>query len=185
MGILGGVGLLLACDVTGVWASEEASEEAAAAGGVPVAEADRFVGDYRYSGGKKQRDALAEAIEDLVAELNALVRGRARKRLTKTNPVFAQVEIERNGDALSLAFDGRLNVCKLDGSVTEVESIEGSKLDCRLSMKGDELVQHLDGKLGGRVNTYSVDASGRLKVKVRIYSHLMPKDMKYRLTYAR
>jgi hypothetical protein len=176
------VGTIAGCDVSGFLASDEEQAPATAAGAVADADADRFVGDYRYAGGKKN---LADAIEDLVAELNIVVRNMARDRLTETNPAFAKVSIARDGDQMSFTYDGRKGVCKLDGTVTEVEAIDGSTLQCRLSLKGDTLVQDLRGTRGGRVNTFSIRDSGKLRMKVRIHSKLMPKDMHYTLTFSR
>jgi hypothetical protein len=176
------VGALAACDVGGLSLDEEPVTAAA----VTDTQADRFIGEYSFAGGNKEREALTAAIEDLVSEINAIVRGTARKKLTATNPPFASVGIARKGDALTFTFDGRDKVCKLDGSATTVDALDGGTLECRLAIDGDTLVQRLDGGArGGRVNRFSVTEGGRLKMKVRIHSKLMPKDMRYTLTYKR
>lgn len=180
--VLGLVGALAACDVGGL----HGYDEPVTAGTVTETQADHLAGAYTFAGGNKERDALAAAIEDLVGEINGLFRNRARKKLTETNPAFAKVAIARSGDEVTFTFDGRDKVCKLDGSVTTVDAIDGGTLQCRLAMDGKTLVQRLDGGArGGRVNRFSVTDSGRLKIKVRIYSKLMPADMRYTLTYKR
>lgn len=157
----------------------------AAATGVAETDADRFVGDYAFAGGATERTALHDAIEELVGLLNALIRGVAREKLTETNPVFEKVSIERKGGDLVLKFGALTNACKLDGSASQVEGIDGSALTCRLSMQGDALVQRLSGSRGGRVNTFTVGKGGRLALRSRIHSKLMPADLRYKLTFKR
>lgn len=182
-----GLGVLLfagACNVAEALAAGE--DDAAEAGSaVTTADTERFVGSYRFAGGQAQRTALKVAIEDLVASLNALLQGVAREKITETNPVFETVEIARTDGGLALTLGSLKNVCSLDGSATKVKGIDGSALTCRLSMKGDALVQRLHGPRGGRVNTFTVGKDGKLKMQTRIHSKMMPKDLRYTLTYAK
>jgi hypothetical protein len=184
---VGTVSLLLACNVSDALAAHEASDAEAveAATGVSETEADRFVGRYAFAGGEAQRTALREAIEELVAQLNAMIRGIAREKITETNPVFETVSIERNGAELVLKYGSLTNACKLDGSGSEVKGIDGSALTCKLSMNGDALVHRVSGPRGGRVNTFTVGKNGRLTMKTRIHSKMMPADLRYTLTFER
>jgi hypothetical protein len=181
---LGGLLFATACTVADAQPASDRGE-VAPAGALASADVDRFVGTYRFAGGQAQRDALRDAIEDLVEAINVLVRGKARDKLRETNPVFESVVIERGADTLSLTFGTLKNACKLDGSATQVAGIDGSKLTCRLSMENGALVQRLSGSRGGRDNTITVDEHGKLRVKTRIHSRLMPDDLHYKLTYAR
>lgn len=179
--------LLLGCDVANALVTGDGSdaEPIEAGAGVSEAEADRFVGRYAYAGGEAQRAALRDAIEELVAQLGALLRGVARDKLIATNPVFDTVSITRKGSELVLTYGALTNVCNLDGSSSQVEGIDGSSLKCRLSMDGGALVQRVDGSRGGRVNTFTIDESGRISMKTRIHSKLMPADLRYTLTFQR
>jgi hypothetical protein len=183
------VSVLLACDVAEAIAAHDASDGEAdaieAAAGVSETQADRFVGQYTFAGGQAQRTALRDAIEELVAQLGVVIRGIARGKLTETNPVFETVSIERKGGELVLTYGSHTNTCKLDGSASDVEGIDGSALKCRLSLQGDALVHRVDGSRGGRVNTFTIDESGRLTMKSRIHSKMMPADLRYTLTFAR
>lgn len=181
---VGSVSVLLACEAIAAGEVPEA-EAIEAAAGVSEADADRFVGQYAFAGGEAQRTALRDAIEELVAQLSAVIRGVAREKLTDTNPVFEKVSIERKGGELVLNYGSHTNVCKLDGSASEVEGIDGSSLKCRLSMQGDALVHRVDGSRGGRVNTFTITEGGRLTMKSRIHSKMMPADLRYTLTFAR
>jgi hypothetical protein len=184
-GVLGGLVLATACNVADAQPASGTAEAVSASAAVASSDGDRFVGSYRFAGGQAQRTALREAIEELVEALNILVRGRARDKLQETNPVFDSVKITRSGDSLVLTFGTLKNACKLDGSPTKVEGIDGSELTCRLSMEKHALVQRLSGPRGGRDNTITVDEHGKLRIKTRIHSRLMPKDLHYELTYAR
>jgi len=186
---IGSVSVLLACDVPDAIAAGEVSDVDAdaieAAAGVSEAQAERFVGQYAFAGGQAQRTALRDAIEELVAQLNAMIRGVARQKLTETNPVFEKVSIERKAGELVLSYGSHTNACKLDGSASDVEGIDGSSLKCRLSMHGDTLVHRVDGSRGGRVNKFTIGENGRLTMKSRIHSKMMPADLRYTLTFAR
>jgi hypothetical protein len=185
---VGSVSVLLACDIGQAIAAGADSDEAEAveaAAGVSETDADRFVGRYAFAGGEAQRTALRDAIEGLVAQLGAVIRGVARDKLTETNPVFEKVVIERKGGALVLTYGSLTNTCNLDGSASDVDGIDGSALKCKLSMQGDALVQRLEGSRGGRVNTFTIGKNGRLSMKTRIHSKMMPADLRYTLTFAR
>ena len=181
--LAGALCLVLACNVSDALAAGDEPVEAGA--GVTEVDADRFVGRYAFAGGEAQRAALRQAIEDLVAQLNAMIRNMAREKIAETNPVFDVISIERNGDELVLKYDGLTNACKLDGSASEVKGIDGGTLTCRLSMDGEALVHRVKGSRGGRVNTFTVNKSGKLTMKTRIHSKMMPADLLYTLTFAR
>ena len=117
--------------------------------------------------------------------IGRVIRGIAREKLTETNPVFETMSIERKGGELVLNYGSHTNTCKLDGSASDVEGIDGTALKCRLSLQGSALVHRVDGSRGGRVNTFTIDESGHLTMKTRIHSKMMPADLRYTLTFAR
>ncbi len=168
-----------ACDMAGDTAEESEPATTTVAGD----DADRFVGTYRFSGGQKERDGVRDAIDDVVGEINVLFRGQAKDKLTEANPVFDTVEVARSGNDLTLKFGSLTNVCKLDGTASDVPGVTGDELSCRLGFQGEAIVQKLKGARGGRDNKLAVDDKGRLRLTVRIHSKLMPKDLRYTLTY--
>jgi hypothetical protein len=181
--LAGSLSLALACNVSDALAAGDEPVEAGA--GVGDVDADRFVGRYTFAGGEAERAALSQAIEELVAQLNAMIRNLAREKIAETNPVFDTVSIERKGDELVLKYGSLTNACKLDGSASEVKGIDGGTLTCRLAMDGDALVHRVNGSRGGRVNTFTVSKNGRLTMKTRIHSKMMPADLRYTLTFKR
>ena len=62
-------------------------------------QADRFVGSYAFAGGERERAALDAAIDEVVAEMNFLVRDVARSKLRESNPIPDNVTIELDGSA--------------------------------------------------------------------------------------
>lgn len=186
---VGSVCVLLACDVVEAFAASGAADPEAdaseASAGVSETEADRFVGRYSFAGGESERAALRNAIEQLVAQLGVVIRGIARDKLTETNPVFETVSIERKAGELVLTYGSHTNTCNLDGSASDVHGIDGGALKCRLSAQGGALVHRVDGSRGGRINTFTLDKDGRLTMKTRIHSKMMPADLRYTLTFER
>lgn len=145
-----------------------------------------FEGRYAYAGGQKQRDGVAAAIEATVAELNPLIRNLGRKRLTEANQIPKQVSISINGDKLTLDFDGRSHEVSLDGKPLKTQSRDGEKVKVSHRMRGDRLVEIIDGTGGDRRNTLSLsDDCNRLTLKVSITSNQLPVPVEYRLTFKR
>ena len=98
---------------------------------------DRLAGRYRFVGGQRERKAWEEAIEDVVVEMNLIVRGMARKRIRKTNRIADEVAIEHRDNQLSIRLDD---------------------------------------------HTY-IEEEGRMRVRVRVFSARLPRDLRYELTY--
>ena len=180
--------------VVGAWnLSSSAQAEARA---VPVAPASvattalaaqaaqRFVGDYRFAGGRAEQEARDAAIEDVVSELNVLVQPIARSRLTEAVPIAERLQVQLDGSKISVAFDGRANVTELDGSSTRVVGAQGDELDYHVELQGSSLTQIFKGERGGRTNALRRKDSGKIVVEVKVHSERLPKPLSYRLTYA-
>jgi hypothetical protein len=146
---------------------------------------DRFVGSYKFSGGDRERKAHDEAIEDVVSEMNFLVRSIARKRLREGTRIPSRVEISRKGNQLTLTFDGRVYSAPINGGAVEVETVTGDTVELRYRVSGKRIEQHFAGDDGGRVNVMILGDDGNLKMKVRVFSSKLPKDLRFELTYSR
>lgn len=146
---------------------------------------DDLLGNYVHVGGKAEQDAVLEAIDDVVADMNVFARGIARDRLRESNPVPKKLEISRNGDEITIAFDGRKYAAPLDGSSVKVVGVTGDTLDYRVSLGEDKLRQHFAGGKGKRVNTLRRRGDKRLKVAVKVSSDSLPKPLQYTLTLER
>ena len=97
---VGSFSVLLACDVAEAIAAHEASDgepdAIEAAAGVSETQADRFVGQYAFAGGQAQKTALRDAIEELVAQLNAVIRGVAAYQLSSMTSVAGFAPLASN-----------------------------------------------------------------------------------------
>lgn len=147
--------------------------------------ADRFVGHYRFSGGAAQREAVAQAIDDVVADMNPLVRSIARERLARGNRVPDALLVQREGDVMWISFDDRKQGAALDGTTDTVEGSDGSKLRYRISVSESELRQSFEGDRGSRENRMRRKGDGQLVVDVEVRSEQLPKTLRYRLSFAR
>lgn len=164
---------------------EPASEPAKPAKPAAPAKADPWdalAGNYRYRSGG---GAVGPAIESVVAEMNGLVRGVARKRLAAANEVPSTLAIAHDGDVARVTLDGRTYEAKLGGAAKSVTDPNGEASKMRLRMVGKSLYQTFDAGQGVRTNIYTPGKSGRVTMSVRITSKQLPKDVRYSLVFAR
>ena len=117
--------------------------------------------------------------------MSFLARGIARGRLKDRNPIARAVHLEQEGDRVAVAFDGRRYAGQVGAAPVVVSGTGGDPLRLTFRRRGDTLVQRFDGERGGRTNTFTVGADGRLRVEVTVRSPRLPGDVVYRLTYAR
>lgn len=143
-----------------------------------------FLGSFSHAGGDKERELRDKAIEDVVGEMNFLIRGTARSRLKSSNAIAAAVKIASDASSLTISLDGRVYTAPLDGRSVKVTGITGDELDLSYRVTNGRIEQSFKGDERGRVNTYSLDGD-RVVMQVRIYASQLPKDLKYKLTYKR
>lgn len=143
-----------------------------------------FLGSFRHAGGDQERAARDQAVERVVAELNFLVRSIARSRLLGATPIPPTVRIATDGSSLTVANDGRIYTAPLDGRSVKATGVTGDPVELRYRIAEGKIVQTCDGDGGGRSNTFEL-AGERLVMHVRIYSPRLPKDVQFKLTFAR
>jgi hypothetical protein len=147
----------------------------------PAAE-DAFTGKFRFVGGKRQRDRVAEAIESAVESLPAF-HGLARKRLTAANTIPGSVTMKMDGKDLVVVYgDREPQRAPLDGSVREWRGDEG-KVKLKHELRGGKLVQTTWGDGGRRVMVWTLDEAGRLSVHSTMSSSRLPVPVRYRLSF--
>lgn len=145
--------------------------------------ADRYVGTWTFVGGKAEIDGRDQAVEDTVAELNSLIRGIARDKLTKASPIFQTIEVSRDGGALSIKFDDKEVVAGLDGGRTQTTGSDGGTLNYHLEIDDKHLYQVFKGDKGGKKNTFTLVGDKKVRVKFKITSKRLPKPVVYKLTF--
>ena len=163
---------------------EVASLEASvAAAGTPQA-LQAFPGEYKFTGGASERQALEAAVDDVVAEMNALARPIARSRLLDANPIASVLSIAADGSTVTVGFDDRRYTAVVGGPAVNVTGVTGDKVALTYRVAGERLVQRFKGPKGARKNAMSVNAK-RLRLNVKVTSESLPKDLVYKLTYTR
>ncbi|MCB9568995.1 MAG: hypothetical protein H6710_17565 [Myxococcales bacterium] len=156
-------------------------------GAPPPPPQQRLAGTWTYVGGESQRTRLGEAIEAAVQQLNPVIRGIGRKRLTESNKIRESITITVDGDRVTTIFvAGRPVSGTLGGPAFDWTNDEGKTIKVRFTLVKGRLVQDFTDKDGARRNTFTVDASGdKLNLSVTISSDRLDTPMKYALSYRR
>lgn len=162
---------------------DEAAPPAASSIGAEPPEVVRpLVGTFRFTGGATERDALTAAIEEVVSEVNPLIRGVVRDRLTESCTIPTALDVAADGATITVRFDGRAYTAELDAPAVTVTGISGNELSLTHRMDGSQLVQRFDGDRGGRVNRLARKQK-KLRMSVRVHSSQLPRDLTYDLTF--
>ncbi|MBZ5714582.1 hypothetical protein [Nannocystis pusilla] len=150
-------------------------------------EQNRFAGTFRYAGGEAQRQGLTDAIEATVQQLNALIRGIGRKRLTAANPIREQITFAVEGTKITATFAaGRTISGTLGGPAVPWTADDGSPLTVAFSIVKGRLLMEFKADDGGRRSVFTLDESGdKLTMSVTITSSRLDNPLKYALTYRR
>jgi hypothetical protein len=143
----------------------------------------RLVGRYVYVGGERERAARDKAIDDVVADMNIIVRSIARSRLKAANPIPRKVAIAISDRTITVTLDSRVYQAPADGSPVKVKGITGDELELRYHLDERELRQEFTGDSGGRNNRFRPMGDDRVRIKVRVHSDQLPKPLVYQLTY--
>ncbi len=141
-----------------------------------------LAGAYRYKSGKS---SATRAIDGVVDEMSVIVRGIARKRLVASNPVPKTISIQIVDDEVTLRMDGRSYTGKLGGGSHRVSVPGGETSSMRFKKSGPSLQQLLHASEGDRTNTFTPREDGGIDMSVRIHSDRLPKDVRYRVTFAK
>jgi hypothetical protein len=120
----------------------------------------------------------------VVEEINFFVRGIARDRLRDANQIPSRIVIRRDGRTIIVSQDDRTQAAELGGPPVQVKGSAGDDLRLTYRARDGRLVQSFEGERGSRINTFFIDESGRMRVDVVVRSPRLPKDLRYRLSFA-
>ncbi len=159
----------------------------ASAGASYVDALAKFSGDFVFVGGQKQRKGVDDAIEVAVEAIAAGVQDLARKRLGPPNSVPEQIRIDLNDGYTTIALDDRSVRAETNSSKpTTWTNPTGMRVRVWHKLANDHLVEKMVGIGGSRKNVYRLNSDGsRLHVDVTMSSPMLPRSIKYRLTYRR
>jgi len=145
-------------------------------------------GSSTYTLAPDSSDDIKAAINETVSPMNFIVRGIARGRLTKVNPLPHSLRLRLAADTVSVAFDdGDPVVTPSDGATVPWYNALAKETDkAHVAIDGDTLRQTISASDGDRENAISFgDGGARLHLRVTVTSHRLPKPLVYQLLFRR
>jgi hypothetical protein len=163
-----------------------AAEPAKPAAPAPITMAD-FGGTYRFSGGSGQEQALAEAIEFGANQVAAIIRGVARKRLTKTQIIEDPVTITITGDNAKFNWQtsGESMTCVIDGPTTTM-SYKGDKYKARCRQKDGKLITSFQAPDATKTIVYTLSSDRKtLTAHHKLVADQLSEPVTFKVSYSR
>lgn len=143
-----------------------------------------FEWSYRYAGGKAGRAAVEQAVDEVVADMNVMIRGIARRKLLEANEVVGELGFSLGGDPLVASFvGGRIIESPRGGAAVEWVDQFGDTVKVSQRWSNGKLVQRIFDANGSRTNVYRFGDDGRMTMSVTIEAAQLPKPLRYRLSY--
>lgn len=139
-------------------------------------------GKYKYA--PEQSGDISRAIEQAIEKMNFIKRPIARGRLSRTNFPYQQVRIEIGESEAEVTYDTQAPIrMPLDGQAIKWKRADGETFDVSAKLEDGRLVQTYKAEDGMRVNAFSKDATGSLRLEVEVSSPQLPQPVKYTLAY--
>ncbi|EDM80311.1 hypothetical protein PPSIR1_36712 [Plesiocystis pacifica SIR-1] len=150
----------------------------------PITMAD-YAGTYTYTGGSAQKKKLAEAIEGAANQVAAIIRGVARKRLTKTQILETPITISIAGDKVTfkLGTTGGSWSATIDGPTTTMK-YNGDKYKVKVRQKDGKLITTFMAPDATKTIVYVLNEDRkRMTVHHRLVADQLKTPMTFRLSY--
>jgi hypothetical protein len=144
-------------------------------------------GAFGFAGGDRERSALSAAIERTVSNVNFLIRGIARGRLTDRNQPYGHITIRFVPGFIEIQAEGRPLFRSPDtGAQGNWHGPDNADYRIVQRVEGDSIVQEVGNSDGTRRNVFRVSPDGHtLTMSVRVTSSRLPQALEYSLTYRR
>jgi hypothetical protein len=145
-------------------------------------------GSYTYTLVPDSSADIKAAINETVSSMNFITRPIARSRLNKINPLPHRVRLRLVPDTVSVAFDdGDPVMTPVDGHVVPwVNALAKETDQAHVVVAGDTVRQTLVASDGDRENALIFDdGSVRVRLRVTVTSHRLPKPLVYELLFHR
>ncbi|KIG18487.1 hypothetical protein DB30_00772 [Enhygromyxa salina] len=151
----------------------------------PITIAD-FDGTFRFSGGSAQRQALEEAIEFGANQVAGIIRGIARKRLTKTQIIDDEIKMSVSGDKITFNWsNGSTMTCVIGGPKVSM-SFKGDKYLGRVLEKGSKMIVVFDAPDAVKTLVYVLSADRqKLTVHHKLDADQLSEPVTFKLSYTR
>lgn len=147
----------------------------------------RFGGQWKHIGGQKEQAAAVQAVDEVVAEMNALFRGVARSRLVAAVHIDKALSIVETQGIVTIDRSEQAQPFRApaDGLVHDMETNDGDEARGSLRISGSTLVARVETEQGGGERTYRIDDKGHLVITSRTFSPRLPADVVHTARYAR
>lgn len=149
----------------------------------------RYVGTYEYAGGDAEIDALDDAIDQVVSQMNFFVRGIARRRLRKPNLPSKRVVITVENGQIGIDRPGQPKVsAPADGKPVQWRNPDdGEVFQVRQGIDEDgHLYQRFKGDDSTSRNEFRLDDDGKkLTIHTEITADRLPAPLRFDMTYRR
>lgn len=146
----------------------------------------RFEGTWQLDQPRQEaQEIVAEAVDDAANQFNFMVRGIARSRLLEGTPVHSQIEVDFEGDQVTVRFGDESYTTELGR--TEVRRNprgEEMRVTQRFRPNG-QFEQIFETESGTRRYVYTVLSDGRMRIATTTDSPQMPQPMYFMLDYRR
>lgn len=152
----------------------------------PITMAD-FGGTYRFTGGSAQEQALAEAIEFGANQVAGIIRGVARKRLTKTQIIEDPVTLTITGDTAKFHWGttGEGMTCVIDGPTTTM-SYGGDKYKARCRQKDGKLITSFQAPDATKTIVYVLTSDRKnLTAHHKLVADQLSEPVTFKVSYTR
>lgn len=147
-------------------------------------ELEDFEGAYLFAGGDRERKAIDAEIEDATADLGAMLRKIARKRIKKSQQPSASLFIKVDGDNVTITRSG--DKPKFQGQANKGSFVVKKKYTGRIKFKNGKLSVTITDKESKTTIVYRLNKeTGRIKVSTKIEHGLLPRPVKVKKTYKR
>jgi hypothetical protein len=151
------------------------------------AELASYVGAFVYAGGQPQHKAREAAVERVVVEMNALIRGLARRQLLKATQPWPRVTIAVSGANLTIKRAGAVPAkVVLGGSPVSFRNGFSGTSTVRRRFSNGSIIELISDGSSKRTNTLTLSSEGKtLSVRSKIQSPQLPRDVAFNLSYKR
>jgi hypothetical protein len=151
------------------------------------ASGSRVFGKYRYAGGQKQRERFERDVEDVVSQLNLLIRSIARKKISESQAPAGHVEIEHAQGMVVVRRDGAPEIRgRADGKPFVWKNRYGDELDVRIALTANVLSLRFRDSQSDTTTTYTADDDGqRMVMRTNITDPRLPAPLRFRFAYKR
>jgi hypothetical protein len=148
---------------------------------------ERLQGNWRYAGDDSERQVRLDAIDATVRQMPWIMRGMARKRITKSTEIHELYVFRVEAEEITIGEDGPVgHTSRWDGTPVSVRGDRGAPATLTRSLEDGGLRSHHQQAKGSGTEIYNVSPDGQtMTVTVIVSSPRLPSDIEYDLTYRR